>query len=100
MCYRVSVLLSFCGEKGPPKKDSRVLIDAVPSTYYIRKLYASQYIDDESSWTTYRLHGYNEAKPDVVFTIPWSKLDHNKLFLQVAKAMEVRLHAACRAHGS
>jgi hypothetical protein len=46
------------------------------------------------------LHGYNEAKPDVVFTIPWSKLDHNKLFLQVAKAMEVRLRAACRAHGS
>lgn len=38
MCYRVSVLLSFCGEKGPPKKDSCVLIDAVPNTYYSRKL--------------------------------------------------------------
>lgn len=28
VCYRVSVLLSLCGEQGPPKKDSGVPIDA------------------------------------------------------------------------
>ena len=78
--------------------------DRCSSSIYIRKLWASRSRSTMISlWTTtYSYsHGYNEAKPDVISgSDSANSIITNYYYRWLEYLMEVRLRAACRAHGS